>query len=133
MNKSASQLAREWLAAKEAEESARERRYAIEHQICELLGVPESGAVAMSEGGLQITAIGRKVYLVDGPTWRRVAPTVPPQLQRVVRWNPELDRTGYFWCQENNPAAFAQITQAVRVRPAKPEIRVTPIEKPESD
>lgn len=116
-------LAAEWRALKSAEEELREKRLAVEHQICGATGVRDEGAKTHEAGRYSITVKGSLTRSMDWEVWRRIEASIPPDL-RPVKLVEQLDEPRVKYLQANEPELYAKIAAALTVKPAKPYISI---------
>lgn len=115
-----------YVAAKRAEDVAREARLLAEERILALHPAREEGAETFEAGGFKVTLTGKLGYSCDDP--RAMA-----EACAAAQWTPSmipvktetvLDATGCKWLRSNEPEAWAWLAKFVTVKPAKPAVSV---------
>lgn len=118
------QLAQELIAAKAAEAAANKARVAIEQQIIELMGQREEGAQTHElANGLKLTITGKLSYKADMAKLMAVCSELPENM-RPLKVETKLDETGAKYLRANEPAVWAQLAEAITVKPAKPSVEI---------
>lgn len=114
-------LADAWADAKHAEDAAAKRRVEIEAQIIALTGERDEGSETRElADGRKLTVTAKVTRSIDADAWRQVMHQVPEQLRPIsFVEKAELDLKGLRWLQENEPAVYAIVAQAVTVKKAK--------------
>lgn len=123
------ELARMWLAAKQAEKNATEDRRDIEDHIKKLARIADSleGTETVEPGRYEIKIAGRIDRKVDAEKVQELAAEfgLTDHLATLFRWKPELNMS--VW-----KAADATITgplaSAITAKPGRPSFNVTPKE-----
>ena len=90
----------EWLASKEAEKAAVERRRELENHLLSLIGIAEDmeGAETIeTDGGHKIKITGRINRKVDGKLIQAIATEagLTEHLSSLFRWKPEVNMTAW--------------------------------------
>lgn len=123
------QLARDWLAAKAAEDEARCRRVEIEADLLlHVLPVGEgTDRVETDDTKLSITyKVTRKVDSVPlGDAWG----ALPELVRSCFKWSADIDLKTLRALQLANPDAYAQAARYITATPAKPAVKVELKEK----
>ena len=93
-------LAKNWLAAKEAEKVAAENRRKLEDQLISLIGVAESmeGTESVeTDGGYKIKITGRMNRKVDADRVQEIAAEegLTDHLSSLFRWKPEVNMSAW--------------------------------------
>jgi len=93
-------LAKNWLAAKEAEKVATENRRKLEDQLLSLIGVAESmeGTEKVeTDGGYKIKITGRMTRKVDSERIQDIAAEegLTDHLSSLFRWKPEVNMSAW--------------------------------------
>jgi hypothetical protein len=93
-------LAKNWLAAKEAEKVATETRRKLEDQLLSLIGVAESmeGTEKVeTDGGYKIKITGRMTRKVDSERIQDIAAEegLTDHLSSLFRWKPEVNMSAW--------------------------------------
>ncbi len=117
-------LADAWTEAKHAEDAAAKRRTVIEAQIIALAGERDEGSETRElADGRKLTVTAKVTRSVDADAWRQVMHQVPEQLRPIsFVEKAEIDLKGLRWLQENEPAVYAIVAQAVTAKKAKSSI-----------
>lgn len=115
-----------YIAAKRAEDTAREWRILAEERILALHPAKEEGSSTFDAGGFKVTLTGKLSYRCDDPKalaeacagmgW--AANMVP------VKTEVKLDETGCKYLRLNEPGAWAAIARYVTVKPTKTAVSV---------
>ena len=100
MNLDLDTAAAEWLAAKEAEKAATERRRQIEDRLLSLIGIAENmeGTENVeTDGGYKIKITGRMSRRVDGDKLQEIAAEagLTEHLSSLFRWKPEINMSAW--------------------------------------
>tara|TARA_R110000782_G_scaffold18578_1_gene50987 strand:+ start:100 stop:480 length:381 start_codon:yes stop_codon:yes gene_type:complete len=93
-------LAKNWLAAKEAEKVATENRRKLEDQLLSLIGVAESmegTEKVQTDGGYKIKITGRMTRKVDSERIQDIAAEegLTDHLSSLFRWKPEVNMSAW--------------------------------------
>lgn len=93
-------LAKNWLAAKEAEKVATENRRKLEDQLLSLIGVAENmeGTEKVeTDGGYKIKITGRMTRKVDSERIQDIAAEegLTDHLSSLFRWKPEVNMSAW--------------------------------------
>lgn len=116
-------LAEKWLAAKSAEESARDNRIAIETQIADLMPGEDESTVKADADGFKITAVRKFTRsLTEG--WESMMGLYPCP----IRMKPEVDLKALRAIEAVTPNVFKLCQKYITVKPAKIAIKVEEVE-----
>ena len=122
------ECARLWLAAKHDENTARQRRLAVENEIVRGVGVADEGNTRQNTDAYKITTTGKLNRRVDIDALTALADDIPePIIARLIRHKAEVDTRELRYLQDNEPELYSIIAEAVTVKPAKPVVSVVPI------
>lgn len=114
-----------YLEAKQAENVAKERRYAAEKEISRLVGYKDEGQLSESTGSHKVTVRYRVNRRIDMDKFDEIRGQLPPAIAKnLIRSKPKLDMKGYRWLRENRPELFALVSTAITSKPGKPGVRV---------
>lgn len=123
------QLAAALEAAKENEERARESRIACEEALLALVRGKAEGSVTERGEGWKVTVTYGVNRTVDMAALAAVRDKIPHALfEQAVTYKPALILPGVRYLQNNEPATYALLAQAITAKPAKPSVKVEPIE-----
>jgi len=115
-------LARDWLAAKRAEQEAATNRLAIEAQILSLLPAKEEGSsTTVLTNGWKVKATGKLTYRADIDKLLALTASWP---QKPVKTKVEADESLLKAIRTDRPDLWRQIAPAITVKPAKTYIVV---------
>jgi hypothetical protein len=119
-------LADAWAAAKREEDLAAKRRIEIEAEIIARAGERDEGSETHElADGRKLTVTAKITRSIDEDAWRRVMHQVPEQMRPITFVeSAKLDTKGLHWLQDNEPAIYAIVAQAVTARKAKSSISV---------
>lgn len=111
--------------AKEAEETAKANRIAIEEMIAALIPGPETGqkTVTVKDGSKLVVTRGFN-YKADIEAIKHYQLAFGAPI--TSKTTHALDVKGYEWYRENHPDVFAQIAQHVSVTPKKVSVALKP-------
>lgn len=130
MQQHPSELAAAWLAAKESEQQAINRRREIEDQLAEFLDITptDDGIKRATIGSYEVKATTRLNRKVDGQIVQEIAAEHGIQhdvLSTLFRWKPEIDSRNW----KNAPKELTDIlSKAVTATASRPSFSVTPKE-----
>jgi hypothetical protein len=113
---------------KAQEDEARARRIKAEEAITAALGVKNEGSQTHKITDWSITITGKINRTLDSATWDNIKSNVPEHFH-PVRYKPEIDTKGLRWLEENEPAVYATVAQAISAKPGKPSVEIKRIEK----
>lgn len=114
------QLAYDYICAKQAEDSARKTRIAIEERIAEAITLKDEGTASEAGGFYKVSVVtGYTRKIVDAQS---IAKTLGPELfEMCVRTKYELNISGLKKLGEDHRAA---LTRFVESKPKKPAVKV---------
>ncbi|HUW79500.1 MAG TPA: hypothetical protein VMV54_01245 [Acidocella sp.] len=126
MNLDLDTTAAEWIAAKEAEREAVERRRALEDHMLSLLGVPDTldgTATTETDGKHKIKVVGRIGRKVDGDLAQEIAAEhgLENYLAKLFRWKPDLDLA--VW-KATDPEVTTPFLKAITSKPGRPSFTI---------
>ena len=116
-------------AAKAAEAQATAARIAAEQAVIRLMPQRDEGSV--TERGLRykVAVTYGMNRSVDMASLAAVRDKIPHALfDQVVEYAPKLRLAGLRYLQNNEPDTYAVLAQAITAKPAKPQVKVEPIE-----
>jgi len=113
---------------KAQEDEARARRIKAEEAITTALGVKSEGAQTHKVDNWSVTITGKINRTLDTATWDAIKTSVPEQFH-PIRYKPEIDTKGLRWLEENEPAVYATVCQAITAKPGKPSVEIKRIDK----
>jgi len=116
-------LARDWIAAKHDENTARKARLELEGQLIEALGAKPEGAETHEIGDYKVTLTGKLTRSLDIDAWYEVKNSIPTDLWPVTV-KITADIKGMKWLQEKDPTNWAKISEAFTTKPAKTAVAV---------
>jgi hypothetical protein len=118
------ELVDQFIGAKAAETAATKQRVAIEEQMIALLGKRDEGSDTHElTNGFKVTITGKQTYSADMEQLRAICAKLPEDM-RPIKTKVELDQTGAKYLRANEPAIWAQLAQAITVKPAKTAVEV---------
>ena len=113
-----------WLKAKKAEENAKKTRNEVEEKIAALYGTSfDGGSKTFKEDDFKVVIKKNVVYSLDQDAWKTARQSLLDN-ERPEKIKFELDKTGYEWLRDNNPAQFKIVSDCVTVKENKPTISV---------
>jgi hypothetical protein len=118
------ELSAQWLEAKQAENTAKARRLAIEQAIVDITGTRETGQMTVTAADAKIVVKVNETYKFDWAEYDRLANQIPSHLQ-PVKTRREPDPAGLRWLRENRPAIYAALAPALTRTITKPSIEIT--------
>lgn len=119
-------LSAEWLAAKEEESSAINRRREIENHLVKLLNIDPSldGTINHEFGNFQVKIVGRLDRKVNGDLVQELARDhdLSDHLSSLFRWKPELNMPAWKSASDliTNP-----LLSAITTKPGRPSFSIT--------
>ena len=123
------ELARMWLAAKQAEKNATEDRRDIEDHIKKLARIADAleGTETVEPGRYEIKIAGRIDRKVDAEKVQELAAEfgLTDHLATLFRWKPELNMSAWKAADESITGPLAG---AITAKPGRPSFNVTPKE-----
>jgi len=118
------ELVDQFIGAKAAETAATKQRVAIEEQMIALLGKRDEGSDTHElANGFKVTITGKQTYTADMEKLHAICAKLPEDM-RPIKTKVELDQTGAKYLRANEPAIWAQLAQAITVKPAKTGVEV---------
>lgn len=115
--------------AKEAEELAKARRIEAERQLIELVGFEKTeGSSSFQSMDLRVTLTGKLTRTLDRDKWEEIKHKIPVDLH-PVEYKPSLILKAIRYLENNEPATFKAISEAITTKPAKVAITLKEIEK----
>jgi hypothetical protein len=118
------QLAQEWAEHKAREDKAREDRIKVEERICALHKPREEGSESFAtSGGYKIKLTGKLSYKADLNLLQVLTSTWPDDA-KPIKVELKADETKLKAIRANAPKVWAQIAQAVEVKPAKTGVTI---------
>jgi hypothetical protein len=125
-----SELAAQWLDAKQREASATEERRAIEDRIKEIVRLPDDldGGETVERDGYVIKMVGRIDRKVNSEQLQELAAEagLTDHLSSLFRWKPELNMGVWKNTDESITGALAP---AITAKPARASFSITTKEK----
>ena len=121
------ELAAEWLAAKDAEKAAVERRRAIEDHLALIMELAPDldGTVNLKDKacGFTIKAVGRLTRKVDSEKLQELAAEagLTDHLSSLFRWKPEIDMKTW---KATDPSITSALADAITVSPGRPSFSI---------
>lgn len=120
------ELAAAWLAVKEAEKSAVERRREIEDAMSALLGIKaeQEGTSNFILESLNVKVVTRFTKKVDGDLAQEIASEhdLNDYLSMLFRWKPEINASAWKTCSDQIRAAFSA---AITTTPGRPTFNIS--------
>lgn len=122
------ELAAEWIAAKDAEKAAVERRRAIEDHFALIMELAPDldGTVNLKDAKAQyaIEAVGRLTRKVDSKKLQELAAEagLTDHLSSLFRWKPEIEMKAWKAC---DPTITGALADAITVTPGRPSFSIT--------
>ncbi len=119
-------LCEQWLAAKEAEKAAIERRRTLDDQIAQVIAHGLEGTTTAVFGSYTVKVTGKLTRELDPEKVATLDAQIPAALlNRVITYKPALDLREYRYMQDHEPEYFQALASAVTTKPAKPTIAIT--------
>jgi len=116
---------KEYCVAKENEDYAKERRYAAEAKILNLVDKRSEGQVSELCGPYKVVTKYKINRTIDAKKWEQIKGNLHPDIaNHIVDYKPALVLKGYRWIEENDPQSFAELQKAITSSAAKPSISV---------
>ena len=119
-------LAAKWLAAKEQERMATERRRMIEDQMAVEFALPADidSTMTFTPGKYVIKTVGRLNRKVDSDKLQELAAEagLTHHLSSLFRWKPEIEMKAWKSC---DPSITAVLADAITVTPGRPSFTIT--------
>ena len=120
-------LAIELLAAKAAEDQARQARLEVEERIIKAMQpyMREEGAATIKSGDYKVTVTTSFSRKVDEKALAENAHLIPDEVgKRVIRWKPEVSVTELKLVRDMLPEVYSVLARVVTTKPAKPAVKV---------
>lgn len=111
----------DWLAAKNAERSANQKRVEVEEKIIAITGKKDEGSKTHEVDGFKINVAGKLNRKMDWEEWQRIRGNIPETLW-PVKTRMELDDVGVKYLQNNEPDYYDMLP--ITVTPAKASVSV---------
>lgn len=124
-------LAFQWQAAKKAEQEANRARLEIEAKIVAMMpSDKDEGTTNESTESFKIKVERKLTRTVDVEVLALVAARLPEHVRdRLIRTKFEMDMREMRFLENNEPALYQIAAEAVTVKPAKPAVSITAIDK----
>ena len=120
----AQKLAEKWLAAKQAEEVAKNLRLSIEKDLLEVIPAREEGSQTTElANGMRVKTTGKMTYKADIDLLKAMTSSWPEEV-RPIRAKLEVDEPLLRAIRIDRPDLWAVLSTAVTVKPAKTYIVV---------
>ena len=117
-------LARQWQEAKQAEEHAKERRYQIESQLAELVGVADEGTINAEGQYYKVKTVGKLSRSLDDSAIQADWDNLPAEIKKCIKWKAALDTKSLRSLEEMRADLLPTMSQYMTTKPAKPSIKV---------
>src|SRR5574337_1082042 len=121
-------LSEMWLLQKEAEDTARETRLAIEEHIAELVPGGLEGTANATTERYRVKVVRKLTRSLDPEAYEDVRSQIPPALDPVT-FKPALDLKRLRAIEQANPELFKLCAKFVTAKPAKPSVTVEEVRK----
>lgn len=112
-----------WLDAKHEEDKAREARIEAENKLVSLFGCKDEGSQTHKSDGYKVTITGRINRTIDEAAWDSVSDRVPVNLS-PIKYKPQIDNRDLKYLQDNEPAIYRIVCEAITAKPGKPGVKV---------
>jgi hypothetical protein len=113
------------MRAKEDEERARDARVAIEAEIVSLVEAKDEGSVTTAGTQFKASVTFGVNRTLDRGALESIRASMPPGLFfKAIDYRPAIDLAGLRYLRNNEPDAYATLSQAITAKPAKPSVRV---------
>lgn len=117
-------LAEKWLAAKAAEEVAKNLRLSVEAELLKVIPAREEGSRTTDLGnGMRVTTTGKMTYKADIDLLKAMTSSWPDEV-RPIRAKLEVDEPLLRAIRTDRPDLWAVLSKAVTMKPAKTNIVV---------
>ena len=116
-----------YLAAKQAEEQARDARIAAEEVLVALLpdAVPEEGSKTVDADGYKVTLTQRVTRKLDEKAYALIEDAIPAGVNPVSRVETfKVDDAGCRWLKANEPGLWTVLSKALSEKPQKIGVKV---------
>ena len=115
-------LAAQWIAAKNAENEAKDKRLEIERQLIEVVEVKEEGSTTNTlKNGVKVVTKGGYTYKADVQKLLALTASWP---EKPVKTKVEADEAFLKAVRHDRPDLWAVIAEAVTLKPAKVYITI---------
>ncbi len=115
--------------AKAEEQRAKDRRIEAEKQLIELVGFDKiEGSSSFETMDLKVTLTGKLTRILDRKKWDAIKHTIPTDLH-PIDYKPSLILPAIRYLENNEPATFKAVSQAITTKPAKVAVTLKEIEK----
>lgn len=129
MQKTVETLCADLACAKELEETANERRIAIERELLELVGCPAEGSKTVDVQGWKLRIEQKISRKIDPKKWATVADQIPEQLRPIkIVEEYKVENKGVAWLRDNEPGYYKVLCQAMEEKPMKPRLVVEEVQ-----
>ena len=119
-------LPAEWLAAKEAENRAKDKRQELEDQMAAFFGFdPNSeGPFNFEQDGYTVKVVGRMNRKVDSDTLQELAREngLETYLQTLFKWEADVKLTAW---KSTSPEITEKLAGAITTKPGRPSFSIT--------
>ena len=127
MNLDINTTAAEWIAAKEQERVAVERRRELEDHLLSLIGVPENmegTETVETDGDYKVKLTGRMNRKVDAEMLRELATDagVSEHLETLFRWKAEINTAAWKYV---DAAITKPLLRAITTKPGRMSVSIT--------
>lgn len=114
--------------AKAAEASANAARLAAETAVLAFCPARDEGSVTVAGTAHKVTITYGMNRTLDAAALDAVRGAMAPALfEQAIEFKPAIKLPGLRYLKNNEPAAYAVLAQAITAKPAKPSIRIEPI------
>lgn len=122
------QMAAEWLAAKEAERQATDKRRDLEDKMRKLAGIKDDveGTETLAPAGFKIKVVSRIDRKVDADKVQELAAEhgLTDHLSTLFRWKPEINMA--IW-KATDESITKHLAGAITAKPGRPSFTIEPI------
>lgn len=120
-------LVAELAALKEDRRRTDSRISEVERLILQNVESKDEGSITEQAGDFKLSVTFKLNRKLDESIWARIRNDIPTNLH-PVRYKPEVDTKGVRWLQNNEPELYRVLAEALTVKPAKPYIKLEPVE-----
>lgn len=120
-------LLAELAALKEDRRRTDSRISEVERLILQNVESKDEGSITEQAGDFKLSVTFKLNRKLDESIWARIRNDIPTNLH-PVRYKPEVDTKGVRWLQNNEPELYRVLAEALTVKPAKPYIKLEPVE-----
>ena len=117
-------LAAALVAAKEAEEAARQHRVAIEEAIVRALPAKDEGTSRATDDGYKVAVTWKLNRKVDADRLKDDWHVMPAAVQAAFAWKPEVAMSHLRALEKAAPLDYAEALHYIVTTPAKPSVAV---------